>query len=82
MLRNATLEWIEGLPKGFCFSYQDAYRNLETTFPTECKESGSQRRGQINVPAYWRCAGFAIWDARHKYGLIKHTGVRGQRIRI
>ena len=82
MLRDATLEWIERLAKGVRFTYQDAYKYLEENFPSDCNQSGFQKRGNQRVPAYWRYAGFAIWDARLRHGLIKHTGIRGQRERI
>lgn len=66
------------MKSGTVFCYQDAYKFLEGNFPEECGQRGYQQ----GLPAYQRDAGFAIWDARLRHGLVRHTGVRGQRQRV
>ncbi len=78
-LRDATIEWIRGLPTGRKFTYADAYKYVEQNFPEECEQRSELQRGR---PAFKRDAGFAIWDARLKHRLIRHTGVRGERQRV
>jgi hypothetical protein len=78
-LREAALSWIKQQPSGTKFTYSDLYNFLEDTFPTEC----SQRGNALNEPRYKHDARCAVWDAMPiKYGLIRHTGIRGQRQRI
>lgn len=78
-LREAVLSWIRSLPRGRKFTYQDAYRFLETNFPSECNERGNAK----NEPRCRHDARCAIWDAMpQKLGLVRHTGVRGQRQRV
>jgi hypothetical protein len=78
-LREAALCWIRQRPKGEKFTYSDVYKFLETTFPDAC----SQRGDALNEPRYKHDARAAVWDAMpQKYGLIRHTGIRGQRQRV
>ena len=78
-LREAALYWIRKLPKRKKFTYQDVYTFLERAFPGEC----SKRGDAPNEPRYKHDARAAVWDAMpQKYGLIRHTGIRGQRERV
>lgn len=78
-LREAALYWIRQLPKGEKFTYQDVYKFLEDAFPDAC----SRRGDATNEPRYKHDARAAVWDAMpQKYGLVRHTGIRGQRKRV
>jgi len=75
-LREASFDWIRRLTKGTKFRYRDLYKFLEKNFSKECSERGDEP----NEPRYQKDARWAVWDARLQ-GLIKHTGVRGERQR-
>jgi hypothetical protein len=78
-LREAALSWIRHLSCGTKFTYSDVYKFLEDNFPNECSQRGDAR----SEPRYKHDARCAVWDAMPpKHGLIRHTGIRGQRQRI
>jgi hypothetical protein len=78
-LRDATIAWIRSMPKGWKFTYANAFEHLKQNFAKECAERVELQQGR---PAFERDAAFAIWDARLKHRLIRLTGVRGERERV
>ena len=75
-LREAVLNWIKMLPVGTRFRYLDTYEYLEQHFPAEIAERGDE----VREPKYRHDARFGVWDAK-RIGLVKLTGVRGERQR-
>jgi hypothetical protein len=78
-LRDLTLAWIQRMPRGKKFTYQDAFEYLQRYFP---RERALRSELQQQRPPFERDAAFAIWDARLKHNLIRLTGIRGERQRI
>ena len=76
-LREVVLYWIRKLPIGRKFKYSEIYDLVEIKFPNECSRRGRTK----NEPRYKHDARLAVWDAMH-LGLIRHTGIRGQRVRV
>jgi hypothetical protein len=79
-LREKVLQWIRHLPKGKRFTYNDVYKLLEEN-PDQCSQRGDAPKNNPREPRYRHDARLAVWDAMH-LGIIRHTGIRGQRERI
>ena len=78
-LREAVRELIESFPRGKKFACGDLYRYLEQNYPRECSERGDA----ANEPRYRHDARAAVWDLMPSgLGLIKRTGVPGERERL
>jgi hypothetical protein len=78
-LRGAALSWIKELPAGTKFTFDDVYDFLETEFPKECSKPKKASR----APRYKHYARGAMCDAMpERLGLIKTTGIPGERLRV
>jgi hypothetical protein len=76
-IRTAVLHAIEQFPKEQEVYVFRTYRWVETDFPDACSRRGDAR----NEPRYKHDVRLAVWDAM-PLGIIRHTGIRGQRERI
>lgn len=76
-LRETVRYAIRKFPKGRKFTYSELYNWVEREFPNFCSRRGDAK----NEPRYKHDVRAAVWDAMH-LGIIRHTGVRGERERI
>lgn len=76
-LREVVLYRIRKFARGQKFTYSQLYKWVNDKFPDAC----SKRGDAPTEPRYKWDVRAAVWDAMH-LGLIKHTGIRGERERI
>jgi hypothetical protein len=76
-LRQTLLYAIKTFPKGRKFTYSELYKWAEDKFPDFCSKRGDAKK----EPRYKHDVRAAVWDAM-RLGIVRHTGIRGERIRV